>query len=110
MFSKTPPPPYIAVIFSSQITDQDTDGYILTADKMMELAAQQPGYLGVEAARDDDGFGITVSYWDDIAAIKAWKMVGEHQAAQAAGRSKWYKGYITRISEVTKDYSHGEIS
>lgn len=110
MFSTTPEPPYIAVIFSSQTTDQDVDGYILTANRMIELAQQLPGFLGIESARNVEGFGLTVSYWKDLESVKAWKAVGEHQAAQAAGKSTWYKGYIVRISQVTRDYSHGDVS
>ncbi|SFS36453.1 hypothetical protein SAMN04488601_10169 [Paenibacillus sp. 453mf] len=44
-------PPYYAVIFSSKRTEGD-NGYGIMADKMVELASRQPGFLGVEAARD----------------------------------------------------------
>ena len=69
-FALTPEPPYYAVIFSSQRQGED-NGYGATADRMVELAAQQPGFLGVESVRGADGFGITVSYWESEAAIKA---------------------------------------
>ncbi|MEP1583986.1 MAG: antibiotic biosynthesis monooxygenase, partial [Marinobacter sp.] len=47
----TPKPPYYAVIFSSHRTDGD-NGYGEMAERMAELAAQQPGYLGMESARE----------------------------------------------------------
>jgi heme-degrading monooxygenase HmoA len=47
---RTPQPPYYAVIFSSQRTSQD-QGYADTAQRMVELAAKQPGFLGLESAR-----------------------------------------------------------
>jgi hypothetical protein len=53
----TPEPPYYAVIFSSQRTEGDR-GYANVADRMAELAAQQPGFLGIETVRGADGFGI----------------------------------------------------
>jgi len=60
--AKTPEPPYYAVIFTSLRTEGDR-GYGHMADRMVELASQQPGFLGVETTRGADGFGITVSYW-----------------------------------------------
>ena len=102
MIARTPEPPYWAVIFTSTRTDID-DGYGAMADAMMELAARQPGFLGVESARE--GVGITVSYWADLDSIAAWKAVVKHAAAQKAGREKWYSAYVTRIARVERDYS-----
>jgi heme-degrading monooxygenase HmoA len=66
------------------------------------LAARQPGYLGVESARD--GLGVTVSYWADEEAAKAWKAVAEHVGAQQLGKSRWYTQYRVRIATVTREY------
>ena len=99
--ASTPRPPYYAVIFTSLRTPID-DGYGETAQRMVELAQQQPGFLGVESARED--VGITVSYWADLESIKAWKAVAEHREAQAKGREKWYSAFRTRIALVERDY------
>jgi heme-degrading monooxygenase HmoA len=69
---------------------------------MLELAAQQPGYLGVDTARDADGLGITVSYWRDEESIRAWRGVAEHEAAQRAGRAAWYRDYAIHIARVER--------
>lgn len=98
-----PEPPYYAVIFTSLRTDGD-HGYGDTALRMLELAAAQPGYLGVESARGADGLGITVSYWQTPEAISAWKSVAEHRAAQAGGRRDWYAAYQVRIARVERSY------
>ncbi len=98
------PPPYYAVIFTSQTTGVSTD-YGRTADRMVELAAQQPGYLGVESVRDADGMGITVSYWRDLESIRAWRAHGEHTLARERGRAEWYSGYRLRIARVEREYS-----
>lgn len=103
--AKTPEPPYYAVIFTSHRTDADEEGYGTMADRMVELATQQPGYLGHESQRGPDGFGITVSYWDSLEAIRNWKANEEHLGAQARGRSGWYSGYTTRICRVEREYS-----
>ena len=99
--ANTPEPPYYAVIFTSLRTDGD-NGYGAMAERMDALAAQQPGYLGVESARE--GLGITVSYWRDLASIRAWKANAEHLVAQQTGRSSWYTDYKTRICKVERDY------
>lgn len=74
------------------------------AKRMFELAAQQPGYLGVETAHESTGFGITVSYWSSLAAIEAWKAQVEHTVARERGRSEWYRGYELRIAKVERAY------
>ena len=79
-------------------------GYGHVADRMVELAAQQPGFLGIETVRGPDGFGITVSYWSSLEAISAWKQETEHQSAQEAGKNLWYSEYQLRISHVQRAY------
>lgn len=101
MIAATPPAPYYAVIFTSLRTDVD-QGYGDMAERMVALAAQQPGFLGVESARD--GVGITVSYWRDLESIRAWKANTEHLIAQQTGRRDWYSRYKTRIARVERDY------
>jgi len=99
----TPKPPYYAVIFTSHI--KDSENYGDTAARMVELAAQQPGFLGIETAHND--LGITVSYWSDLESIKAWKANTEHREAQRLGREKWYADFSVRIAKVERDYGMG---
>ena len=101
--ARTPEPPYFAAIFSSQRTVGER-GYGAMADHMLDLAAQQPGYLGVESVRDVTGFGITVSYWTSEEAIRAWKANSEHQAAQQAGKQTWYAEFALRVAKVERAY------
>lgn len=100
-FAPTPAPPYYAVIFTSLRTDGD-NGYGAMAARMVELVAQQPGFLGAESARE--GLGITVSYWADLESIAAWKQNAEHLEAQRLGREQWYAGFRLRIARVERDY------
>jgi len=102
-FAPRPEPPYYAVIFASQRTPMQA-GYGETADRMVELAVQQPGYLGVESTRGADGFGITVSYWASLEAIAAWRAHAEHTIARETGRKQWYEGYELRIARVERAY------
>jgi heme-degrading monooxygenase HmoA len=99
--AKTPKPPYYAVIFTSHRTKGD-NGYGEMANKMVKLASKQPGFLGVESARES--VGITVSYWKDLESIKTWKENADHIMAQQRGKEVWYKEFKTRISKVERDY------
>ena len=101
MIAKTPHPPYYAVIFTSTRTLVEK-GYSEMANKMVELAKNQPGFLGVESAREE--VGITVSYWKDLESIKYWKENMEHISAQTKGKIFWYKNYKVRIAKVERDY------
>jgi heme-degrading monooxygenase HmoA len=105
-FANTPEPPYYAVIFTSQKTDKDSKGYTLAADFMVELASKQIGFLGVESVRDQNGLGVTVSYWDSLDAIKLWKENVSHKQVQEKGKKDWYSSYTTRICKVERDYTN----
>ena len=102
MIAKTPAAPHYAVIFSSLRTEGD-QGYGQAANRMLQLAREQPGFLGVESARED-GLGLTVSYWESEAAILAWKHQAEHAATRARGRADWYQRYQLRVARVERAY------
>jgi len=72
------------------------------SQKMLDLATIQPGFLGVESAREE--MGITVSYWKDVGSINIWKENIDHVEAQKLGRNKWYSSYRIRISKVEREY------
>lgn len=95
-------PPYYAVIFTSVRTDADHAAYAEMAARMDALAAEQPGYLGMESARE--AVGITVSYWRDLDSIAAWKRQTDHLMAQRLGRERWYREYRVRIAKVEREY------
>lgn len=94
----------IAVIFSSHRNAHDAAGYDAAAAAMDTLAAAQPGYRGMEATRGPDGFGITVSYWADDAAARAWRDQPDHRAARDAGRGRWYDRYTIVVARVERGY------
>ena len=100
------PERYFAVIFTAQRSLSGDDIYDMTAERMVVLAQRQPGFLGVESVRGDDGIGITVSYWVDQAAIANWRRHVEHLAAQALGRQEFYDWYRIRVAEVFSERSY----
>lgn len=102
MIAQTPKTPYYAVIFTSIRTEKGEKEYTIMAELMLNLAKQQPGFLGEESARN--AVGITVSYWKDLESIKAWKQQTDHKLAQQKGKADWYQQYKTRICKVDRDY------
>ena len=101
----TPDPPYYAVIFTSRRAVEHA-GYAEMADRMVELAHDQPGFLGMDSAREG-AIGITVSYWESMDAIRAWRRHTEHREAQRLGRASWYEAYSIRISKVEDERAFG---
>lgn len=100
----TYPKSSIAVIFIAQRTADDDAAYGVAAAAMVVLAAQQPGYLGMDSVRDEGGLGITVSYWESDTHAKAWRDHGEHALIRDAGRDRWYSHYSLHVAEVTRSY------
>lgn len=100
----TPKPPYYAVIFTSIHTNKEKEEYDIASARMVELAQNMPGFLGVESLRDKSGFGKTSVYWKDKESIKAWRNHEEHKVVKKRGRAIWYEKYIVRIAKVEKDY------
>ncbi|QTD57041.1 antibiotic biosynthesis monooxygenase family protein [Parasphingorhabdus cellanae] len=95
----------IAVIFCAQRTRTDDEAYTAAAEIMSNLAAQQSGYLGQDSSRSEDGLGITVSYWKDDEAAKAWRDHPVHSAIREQGRGKWYESYTLHVAKIERSYS-----
>jgi heme-degrading monooxygenase HmoA len=106
--ASTPEPPYYAVIFTSRRASEH-EGYGDMADRMVELAGEQAGFLGIESVRDG-AMGITVSYWNSMEAIDGWRKHVEHREAQRRGRDAWYEEYNVRIArvEILRSFVRGD--
>jgi heme-degrading monooxygenase HmoA len=95
----------IAVIFVSQDTGDDPEGYGAAAAEMVALAEKQPGYRGIDSTRDSNGLGITISYWADEESAVAWRQHPEHAVIRDRGRERWYANYQLFVTEVRRGYS-----
>ena len=100
MIARTPEPPYYAVIFTTLKAD-DMTGYDEMNARMLALAQQQPGYLGIESGRGE--IGVSVTYWRSLEDIAAWKANAEHRLAQEKGYKLWYRAFATRVALVERD-------
>lgn len=93
--------PYYAVIFTSIRTEGD-NGYNEMALFMESLARKQSGFISMDSAKND--IGITVSYWENLDAIKNWKQQTDHILVQQRGIKDWYSWYHIRICKVEREY------
>lgn len=101
-------PPYYAVIFTSkqkELNSEESVRYANLAEKMVELASDAQGFLGVDSVRDTTRLGITVSYWSDLDSIRKWRLDFEHTMARNQ-RDTFYSYYSTRITRVEREYEY----
>jgi heme-degrading monooxygenase HmoA len=106
--SKTPKPPYYAVVFTSINADVDHTEHRESYKRMVELAQGYEGYLGIEPARNPDGSGVAVVYWKDHESILAFARDPEHMIVKKKGREIWYSHYMIRICKVEREYGRPE--
>jgi heme-degrading monooxygenase HmoA len=100
---KTPQPPYYAVIFSAQTSEQN-DGveYSSMSDELRKQAELIDGFIGIESA--GEGREITVSYWKDLESIDQWRKNSLHIQAKNWGKEKGFDWYQSRICKVEREY------
>ena len=84
---------FLVVFRNRKRADIDYAAYEAEADRMLELAPAQPGYLSFKSYVADDGEVIALSEWEDEAAARAWGKVAEHRATQQRGRAAYYEEY-----------------
>jgi len=106
--SRTPRPPYYAVVFTSVNADVDHAEHVAMSERMLALAATYDGFLGIEPARNTDGSGVAVSYWKDRESISAWARDPQHRIAKQKGREIWYSHYMIRICKVERQYGRSD--
>ncbi|MGG0459698.1 antibiotic biosynthesis monooxygenase family protein [Bacillus mycoides] len=96
---------YYAAIFTSQRSEHNSERYESMSENLVELVKTQPGFIRIESARDNEEYGITISYWESLEAIQKWKANTTHQVAQQKGKETWYSQYNVQICKVVRDYS-----
>ena len=96
----------IAIIFEVEPADGRTEDYLAMAAKMRPLLEQQDGFISVERFQSltNPGKLLSVSFWRDEEAVRAWRCLGTHRGAQAAGRAGMFAGYRLRVAGVIRDY------
>jgi heme-degrading monooxygenase HmoA len=96
----------IAVIFEVVPREGRRDDYLAIAAKLRPLLDDIDGFISVERFQSitDPRKMLSLSFFRDEEAVKQWRQVAEHRAAQAAGRGGIFEDYKLRIASVVRDY------
>ncbi|MCU0912241.1 MAG: antibiotic biosynthesis monooxygenase [Rhodobacteraceae bacterium] len=96
----------IAVIFEVEPAEGQKDAYLAMAAKMRPLAEATEGFISVERFQSltNPGKLLSVSFFEDEAALDRWRQLHEHRKAQGAGRAGMFAGYRLRVAQVLRDY------
>lgn len=96
----------IAVIFEVEPTPGRRDAYLDMAADLRPLLEGADGFLSVERFESltTPGRILSLSFWRDEDAVKAWRNTEAHRRAQEAGRGGVFAGYRLRIASVIRDY------
>ncbi|ESY87872.1 MULTISPECIES: antibiotic biosynthesis monooxygenase family protein [Mesorhizobium] len=96
----------IAVIFEVQPAEGKRDAYLGIAANLRPLLDRIDGFISVERFQSlaDPNRVLSLSFWRDEEAVKAWRNTEEHRQAQQAGRGGIFAGYRLRIAHVVRDY------
>jgi heme-degrading monooxygenase HmoA len=92
----------VLVVFRNRLRDP-APGYEQTAARMVELAQQQPGFRALKTFAAEDGERVTISEFDSLAAVDAWRANLEHLEAQRRGRSEFYAEYSLQTCELIRE-------
>ena len=99
------PDSHAVCIFRSVRTDHSDDEYERWAKRMDDLVVTMPGYIGHTSFRDvTSRKGVTISYFDSMQHLVAWKEVPLHREAQSLGRSAFYSEYEIEVAEIVRHY------
>jgi heme-degrading monooxygenase HmoA len=96
----------IAVIFEVLPREGHTDEYLGIAARLRPLLEEVDGFISVERFRSltTPGKILSLSLWRDEDAVRRWREMAEHRAAQLAGREHVFADYRLRVAHVLRDY------
>ena len=97
----------IAVIF--ELTPARAGRYFDLAAALKPELERIPGFISVERFESlaTPGKYLSLSFWEDEAAVQAWRNTAEHRAAQAEARDGVLADYRLRVAGVIRDYGMG---
>jgi heme-degrading monooxygenase HmoA len=96
----------IAVIFEVTPAEDKRDAYLGIAANLRPLLDGIDGFLSIERFQSlsDPDHVLSLSFWRDEEAVKAWRNTEDHRQAQKAGRGGIFSNYRLRIAHVVRDY------
>jgi heme-degrading monooxygenase HmoA len=100
----------IAVIFEVWPADGRKQTYLDIAASLKPELEKIDGFLSIERFQSlvDETKILSLSFWRDEAAVRAWRNLEHHREAQKAGREGVFRDYRLRVASVLRDYGMSE--
>lgn len=97
----------LAVIFEVWPTAEGRSEYLEIAAELKSFLSSQPGFISIERFQSlvEENKVLSLSFWQDEAAVSAWRNQLEHREAQAKGRQQLFSAYRIRVADVLRDYT-----
>ncbi|UMA65027.1 antibiotic biosynthesis monooxygenase [Roseivivax marinus] len=96
----------IAIIFEVSPAEGRRDEYLDIAAEMRPMVEEVEGFLSVErfqSLTDPDKL-LSISFFEDDAAVERWRQLAAHRRAQGRGRGGVFADYRLRACHVLRDY------
>ena len=102
----------MAVIFEVEMNPGKSEEYFELAGKLRAELETLDGFISVERFQsvNDDNRYVSLSFWRDEEAVRAWKGDADHRAAQERGKRDIFADFRIRVAEVVRDYRLADVS
>ena len=96
----------IAVIFEVIPAPGRKQEYLDLAAELRPALEKIDGFISIERFESltNKGKVLSLSIWRDEEAVKCWRQLEAHRAAQAKGRGGIFTDYRLRVTSVIRDY------
>ncbi len=100
----------IAVIFELRPRPDQRQRYLDIAAELRPQLDEIDGFISIERfeSLSRPGRLLSLSFWRDEEAVREWRRLEDHRAAQAAGRESILADYRLRVAGVLRDYGMTE--
>ena len=100
----------IAVIFELTPAEGRFADYKRLAEELAHELKDRDGFLSIERFESISrpGHFVSLSFWRDEEAVRQWRNLAQHRAAQKQGRAGIFKSYRLRVAQVVRDYTMDE--
>jgi len=101
-----------AVVFEVKLAPGGEAAYLKVAEKISAMLLKQDGFISIERFRsiNEEGKGLSLSFWESEAAIDNWRNQLPHRDGQQKGKDELFSEYRVRVAQVMRDYINEERS
>ena len=99
-----------AVIFDVHPQPGKLDAYLALAQELRPHLDEVDGFLSIErfASELRPGWALSLSFWQDEAALVRWRTFERHHQVQEEGRAHIFADYRIRVSQVVLDFDRSK--